>query len=234
MDSKFKSVDDYSFLYASYSGDIKKIGAGDAQEADSKSSLCSAAPEGKVSDFEIKGDKVLFKGAEGTASYARAKEAIGEANHKSPVQDGMVTTSPYGQRNGRLHKGVDIAPNGQIEPGTAPIMSSSDGVVKEVKYDSTGYGHYVTVEHTNPATGEKYYTRYAHLGTSATDSRIPVTVGQSIRAGETIGFMGNTGSVYSSTGGNGVHLHYELLLGTVNSKGDIVPGQPVNPNLIGW
>ncbi len=229
MDSKFKSVDDYSFLYASYSGDIKKIGAGDAQEADSKSSLCSAAPEGKVSDFEIKGDKVLLKGEEGTASYEEAKKKLANESFVPPCNSNYVVKSEFGHRDIDIgsseHKGLDIAPrdiNGKAcDEGTVQAVAVNDGkiVAARTQAGGIGYGNYVDVEHT-ASDGTKYVTRYAHLSDKEFSS-IKDKIGTDsalIKAGEKIGWIGSTGTSTAP------HLHVEI----------IVDGQRVDPRLMGW
>lgn len=98
-------------------------------------------------------------------------------------------TSPYGQRWGRLHKGLDISNN----TGTK-IYAAGNGVVLESRY-SYSYGHSVLIEHKNG-----YKTRYAHL------SKRLVKKGDEVSQSELIGLMGNTGTSYGS------HLHYEIYL----------------------
>jgi murein DD-endopeptidase MepM/ murein hydrolase activator NlpD len=67
-----------------------------------------------------------------------------------------------------------------------------DGKVVHAGWNNQGYGNLVIVE--NGA----YRTYYAHL------SSIPVSVGDTVRAGTTIGLSGNTGN------STGPHLHYEI------------------------
>lgn len=87
----------------------------------------------------------------------------------------------------RFHYGIDIS----AEEGT-PIQAFSDGVVM-VAGESTTLGKYVEVAHANG-----YTTLYAHC------SRIHVSEGQSVRMGDPIAEVGDTGD----TTGN--HLHFEL------------------------
>lgn len=96
-------------------------------------------------------------------------------------------TSGYGQRNGRLHAGQDIA----VPIGT-PVRAAKDGTVVFAG-EASGYGIAVYVEHDGGVV-----TRYAHL------SRLDVRRGQQVRRGQRIAASGNTGR------STGPHLHFEL------------------------
>ncbi|MBK7453607.1 MAG: M23 family metallopeptidase [Anaerolineales bacterium] len=85
------------------------------------------------------------------------------------------------------HNGLDFG----IPVGT-PIESTMDGKVVHAGWNNQGYGNLVIVENGG------YRTYYAHL------SSIPVSVGDTVRAGTTIGLSGNTGN------STGPHLHYEI------------------------
>lgn len=61
------------------------------------------------------------------------------------------------------------------------------------------YGNYVLINH-GTMNGHTYKTRYAHFGA------VYVSVGQYVKEGQAIGFMGNTGF---SMGG---HTHFELIV----------------------
>jgi murein DD-endopeptidase MepM/ murein hydrolase activator NlpD len=98
-----------------------------------------------------------------------------------------VLTSRYGRRWGRMHKGIDIA-----GPVGTPINSAADGVVVFAGWVEA-YGNLVEVKHTD---GTK--TRYAH------NSRLLVSVGQTVAQGQQVSEMGSTGR---STGS---HLHFEI------------------------
>lgn len=102
------------------------------------------------------------------------------------VMDTGRISSGYGQRNGRLHAGLDIA----APIGTA-VRSYMDG---EVVFAGTagGYGKAVYVDHGGGRT-----TRYAHL------SDLRVKDGEQVRRGELIALSGNTGR------STGPHLHFE-------------------------
>ena len=103
-------------------------------------------------------------------------------------------TSRYGYRNDpltgirKLHNGIDVA-NAQ---GTA-IMAAMGGKVATVGYNGN-YGRYLIVRHQ-----DGFQTLYAHL------HNIVVERGQSIRQGQRLGGMGNTG--YSTAN----HLHFSIF-----------------------
>ncbi len=112
--------------------------------------------------------------------------------------DGFIS-SGYGLRwNGaEFHQGIDIA----AEMGT-PIVATADGVVTLAGWNAGGYGNMVDIDH-----GSGVSTRYGHA------SAVVVTVGQRVRRGQIIAYVGSTGH------STGPHLHYEVRLS----------GQPVNP-----
>ena len=89
----------------------------------------------------------------------------------------------------RPHTGVDFtAPTG------TPIYAPGNGVVTTVERNRHGYGLMVVIDH-----GYGYETLYAHL------SKFNVRVGQQVKRGEIIGFVGNTGVSTAP------HLHYEVI-----------------------
>ena len=131
----------------------------------------------------------------GAASYASDS-----APHTTPSiwpAAGYVS-SPYGLRfdGTEFHQGIDIA----ADMGT-PIVATADGVVTAAGWNG-GYGNMVDVDH-----GGGIVTRYGHA------SAVAVTVGQQVRRGEVIAYVGSTGR------STGPHVHYEVR----------VDGQPVNP-----
>lgn len=101
-------------------------------------------------------------------------------------------TSPYGSRWGAFHYGVDIGAGGRTN---VPIVSVADGVVSYVGPLST-YGNIVRVKHD--LNGNIFETLYAHLAT------YQVKVGQTVKKGQQIAIMGNTGN------STGPHLHFEV------------------------
>ena len=95
-------------------------------------------------------------------------------------------TSPFGQRWGRLHAGIDIgAPEG------TPIRAAMSGKVVVAGWTG-GYGNYTCIQH-----GGALSTCYGH------QSRYATSVGANVSKGDLIGYVGNTGN------STGAHLHFE-------------------------
>ena len=104
-----------------------------------------------------------------------------------------------------VHTGIDIP--GDI--GT-PILAAGEGKViyagqgiyrgGDNVYDDP-YGKAIVIQHSFSYQGEPLYTLYAHL------DEILVVEEQEVKAGEKIGYMGNTGKT------TGPHLHFEVRLG---------------------
>jgi len=97
----------------------------------------------------------------------------------------------------RPHQGLDFtAPQG------TPIYATADGTVKDVGFTTSGFGNRVVINH-----GYGYETLYGHM------YRFKARVGQKVKRGEVIGYVGNTGK------STGPHCHYEVHRG----------GRPVDP-----
>lgn len=88
-----------------------------------------------------------------------------------------------------FHAGLDIP-----ETIGTPVRATADGRV-DFSGSRPGSGHIVVLDH-----GRGVITKYAHL------SKIHVKTGQTVRKGEEIAAVGNTGKSTSP------HLHYELRL----------------------
>lgn len=97
----------------------------------------------------------------------------------------------------KFHAGMDFtAPTG------TPIYATGDGTIVQADAEATGYGNHVRINH-----GYGYITLYAHM------SEIAAKVGQKVKRGDVIGYIGSTGKSV------GPHCHYEVR------KNDI----PINP-----
>jgi murein DD-endopeptidase MepM/ murein hydrolase activator NlpD len=146
------------------------------------------------------------KSYEELMNLARSKEEmLASIPAIQPVRNEDLTrmASGYGMRIHpiykvpKMHWGMDFtAPEG------TEIFAAGDGVVITAENVFNGYGQHVVIKH-----GYGYETLYAHM------SKINVRVGQKVKRGEVIGWVGNTGTSV------GAHLHYEV------SK----DGQKMNP-----
>lgn len=94
-------------------------------------------------------------------------------------------------RRWKFHSGVDMP--GRIGD---PVYATGDGVVEYVERSRAryGYGTQILINH-----GYGYKTRYAHL------NKLHVAKGDTIKRGQLIADMGNTGISTSP------HLHYEVI-----------------------
>jgi murein DD-endopeptidase MepM/ murein hydrolase activator NlpD len=110
----------------------------------------------------------------------------------APVEAGCFS-SGFGPRSFSIHKGIDY-----YSPAAVDIYAAGAGVVKEKTYRDD-FGNMLVIDH-----GHGVFTRYAHLQEFETG----LAEGAQVKAGDTIGVMGNTAS-YSIPR----HLHYEVLTG---------------------
>ena len=129
-----------------------------------------------------------------------ASTTTGSGGYIWPLSGYTRVSSPFGYRNcpfhGReLHGGCDIP-----APGGTPIKAAKAGVVIISTYGAS-YGNYVVIAH-----GDGTRTMYAHQSSRA------VSAGQTVSQGQTIGYVGSTGS---STGN---HLHFEVWTGSSSSS----------------
>lgn len=122
-----------------------------------------------------------------------------------PVSNEDLTrmASGYGYRTDpvykttKFHAGMDFtAPRG------TPIYATGNGKVIQADAANRGYGNHVRIDH-----GYGYVTLYAHM------RKFNVKVGQKVKRGDVIGFVGNTGKSV------GPHCHYEVRKN----------GNPINP-----
>lgn len=110
---------------------------------------------------------------------------------RKPVSGKII--SSYGPKKNGLHNdGINIkAPKG------APIRAAENGVVVYAGDELKGSGNLVLLRHDN-----RWMTAYAHM------DKIMINRGQTVKAGQTIGTVGSTGSVDSP------QLHFEVRRGT--------------------
>jgi murein DD-endopeptidase MepM/ murein hydrolase activator NlpD len=160
----------------------------EAARQEKKVSLDSLTAEERADAEEIDGLQAV---SADLAAKILAAQAHSTVQHVSgagfiwPVN--AAITSPFGWRWGRMHEGVDLG----AAYGT-PIAAAAAGVVIYAGWEG-GYGNLTVIDH-----GGGLATAYGH------QSRIAVSVGQSVSQGETIGFVGSTGH------STGPHLHFEV------------------------
>ena len=118
-----------------------------------------------------------------------------------PTEYPFVITSPFQWRWGKHHDGIDISGTGY----RSMIFAVAPGTVVEVGYRSTD-GNFVIIEHEN-----NIYTQYAHMYQAL------VVEGQTVKKGDQIGEMGNTGYVLPAPSKYnpiaGTHLHFGVSIG---------------------
>ena len=123
-----------------------------------------------------------------------------------PGNDWVDPSYAYGSTSQGVrlpHHGVEF-----YNASGIPVLASADGSVVVAGNDQSilyspwknFYGNLIILEHHLPGVEQTVYTLYAHL------SKIEVTTGQTVEAGERIGLVGATGSALGS------HLHFEVRL----------------------
>jgi len=127
--------------------------------------------------------------------FSNLSQAV-QSTPQSLQQLGNMTTN-YGEptKFQKSHTGIDIA----NKKGTQIPVLFKGGTVESVG-DAGGYGNQVVIK-----TPDGMTERYSHL------YQAYVKPGQTVSKGQIIGSMGNTGNTYSLTGGDGTHLHYEIV-----------------------
>lgn len=121
----------------------------------------------------------------------------------NPIPSARITQGLHGWN------GVDLgAPRG------TPIHAAADGTVIISRNSgwNGGYGNYVVVTHSNGTQ-----TLYSHMSSSIVSS------GQSVAAGQVIGYVGSTGL------STGAHLHFEVR-GAANPLRNCTVGSICSPD----
>lgn len=148
--------------------------------------------------------------AEVDAIYAKLKS---EGEYEGgimlwPVAGYKTVTSDYGWRfsGTNFHTGIDIARTNSAGQGIygKPILAAADGKVgfAQTNYiPGRGYGIYLIIDH-----GGGISTLYGHT------SGLNVKVGQKVKRGDTIAYVGSTG--WST----GPHLHFEVRVNGVHTS----------------
>ena len=110
-------------------------------------------------------------------------------NDLSRIASGFgMRTDPF-DKSRKMHKGMDFS-----APRNTPVYAASNGKIIRADSRSIGYGKHIRIDH-----GYGFVTLYAHLNS------YNVNRGQTVKKGDIIGFVGNTGR------SKGLHLHYEVI-----------------------
>lgn len=184
---QFANSDDLEFTFRS-----KSVSSGGIVNIDS--TLNNLITIGTDNDFVETNKTILgydFTSEPGVKDRAdlgggdNSRESIGGGDVVIPASG--TFTSGYGSRWGTVHKGVDIA-----APIGTPIYAAMDGEVIS-SGPARGYGRWIRLKHSDGSI-----TVYGH------NSKNDVQVGDTVKAGDKIGEVGNEGE---STGS---HLHFEI------------------------
>jgi len=172
----------------------EKVSKGDLasieQRIRARSSKDAAAPDdgvspGAPSDEQVRRELQQLREAQRGTSAGPIRR--GSGGLVQPTQGQF--TSPFGQRWGRLHAGIDVA-----APTGTPIRAAAAGRVILME-PTGGYGNYTCIDH-----GSSVSTCYAH------QSKFGTKRGAMVEQGEGIGWVGNTGHSF------GAHLHFEVRI----------------------
>ena len=153
-----------------------------------------------------------WKKEENYSEYIKTTEVIWNDVKYFPVPDfttdksmtvsyanSWMSERTYGGERG--HEGVDIMA-GKNERGLYPVISMTDGVVSKKGWLDKG-GYRIGIQAPNGA-----YFYYAHL-----ESYANLNVGDEVRAGDILGFMGDSGyGPEGTTGKFAVHLHLGIYI----------------------
>ena len=154
-------------------------------------------PEGTAA-FEVTQEEFVSNSALELAKFygLGGGASIGEAGLPLPRGE-YGLTSGFEERylNGTysFHKGLDMA-----APEGTPIYAVKDGVCSVPPYMADGWGNYVRIDH-----GDGLETIYGHM------SMVAAIDGQTVSAGDLIGYVGNTGYSF------GNHLHFEVRINNI-------------------
>lgn len=129
------------------------------------------------------------------------------------------------------HNGIDI-----VDTWGTPLYAVEDGIVADVKNDSTGYGMHIRIF----SKDIKREWSYGHC------SAVKCNIGDTVKAGDVIATMGNTGFVVSGdtpywgtnpskgTSHPGTHLHLGLRLIKEYKKGWSYGGSDIKIKVLNY
>lgn len=195
-----KQKAEYDGLVAKMEASISEQAAARAQAATERNAQLNnaqaASNEAATLNRKLEQAEALYAQL---AAAAAARSGLGAFNGaKLPLWplSGPIT-SGFGARWGGFHNGLDIA-----APKYTPIVAAAAGQVVTVGKPYLAYGDTATV--VIIAHGYNFSTLYGHLDDGPKPP--PVRVGQTVAAGQIIGYVGMTGWT------TGPHLHFMTIV----------------------
>lgn len=170
---------------------------------DSKDTICHTDRLLAVKPAEYRKLKQAYETVLGDLKFFPIPENTNAASPPVTFENGWMDKRTYGGERG--HEGCDIM--GMERPrGYYPVVSMSDGVVEKVGWLEKG-GWRIGIRAPGGA-----YLYYAHLYGYSREWQ----EGDAVKAGELLGFMGDTGysTVEGTTGNFEVHLHVGIYMKT--------------------
>jgi len=148
----------------------------------------------------------------------------------SPLEIPLNLSGTFGElRNTHFHTGIDIKTEGKEG---LKVKSIKDGYVVWVKINKRGYGKSIYIKHSDGTTSiyahlkkfsneiESYVKKIQYQKKSYEIQNFPNAGDLNFKAGDLIGYSGNTGS------SSGPHLHFEIRDSSTNT--------PLNPIKFGF
>jgi murein DD-endopeptidase MepM/ murein hydrolase activator NlpD len=115
---------------------------------------------------------------------------------------------------GQLHPGWDLNFGAPYDDLGMPVYAMTSGVVVHAKYEGTGWGNLMVIEHKIEGQ-EPMWTRYGHL------QSMNYKKGDIVADNEVIGKCGGTGGVVP-------HLHWDLIIKKLPSWTKYTTGMGTN------
>jgi murein DD-endopeptidase MepM/ murein hydrolase activator NlpD len=171
-----------------------------AAEVEAKHEAAAAAERARVLAEQARASAAAAPAASKLASLDLSMTAQGSGEVRWPVT-GFHVTDRVGARGG-AHMGTDM-----LAPAMTPIFATAAGTVRISQESYGGYGVAVVLDHA--IAGQRVTSVYGHM----TYGTRQVTAGQTVEAGQLIGFVGSTGRSTAN------HLHFEIWVsgGVVDS-----------------
>lgn len=189
---------------------LQQVAADDAQSlvvaSDTTNTELARDSYSATTQEEIDKKKAEEAAAAAAAERARLATTANSGSTSIPVNISLVSpgsgevrwpilnfTLGRGLWDSGYHQGVDL-----LAPAMTPIYATAAGVVSISAESVGGYGVGIEIQHV--IGGQRVSSMYGHM----TYGTRQVEVGQTVAAGQLIGFVGSTGSSTAN------HLHFEI------------------------